>query len=99
MVTYKYLSRALDVHVNTAKQMLWNYKESKQGACKGAVYFVSGLVSNNKTILSYFAYILSFQVKGTEGKVAETKVSLVKEEKLQETLSSLEKVFSQHVYR
>ena len=99
MVTYKYLSRALDVHVNTAKQMLWTYKESKQGACKGVVYFVSGLVSNNKTILSDFAYNLSLQVKGSEGKVAETKVSLVKEEKLQETLSSLEKVFSQHVYR
>ena len=46
-----------------------------------------------------FAYNLSPQVKGSEGKVAETKVTLVKEEKLQETLSSLEKVFSQHVYR
>ena len=45
MVTYKFLSQALDVHVNTAKQMLWSYKESKQGACKGVVYFVSGLVS------------------------------------------------------
>ena len=45
MVTYKYLSRALDVHVNTAKQMLWSYKEAKQGTCKGVVYFVSGLVS------------------------------------------------------
>ena len=98
MVTYKYLSRALDVHVNTAKQMLWNYKESKQGACKGVVYFVSGLVSY-KTILSDFPYSLPLQVKGSEGKVAETKVTLVKEEKLQETLSSLEKVFSQHVYR
>ena len=47
VVTYKYLSRALDVHVNTAKQMLWRYKESKQGACKGVVYFVSGLVSKH----------------------------------------------------
>jgi len=80
VVTYKYLSRALDVHVNTAKQMLWSYKESKQGACKGVVYFVSGLT------------------KGSEDKVAETRVSLVKEEKLKETLDSLDKVFSQHVY-
>jgi len=80
VVTYKYLSRALDVHVNTAKQMLWRYKESKQGACKGVVYFVSGLT------------------KGSEDKVPETRVSLVKEEKLQETLASLDKVFSQHVY-
>jgi len=80
VVTYKYLSRALDVHVNTAKQMLWSYKESKQGACKGVVYFVSGMT------------------KGSEGKVPETRVSLVKEEKLKETLDSLDKVFSQHVY-
>ena len=29
----------------------------------------------------------------------ETRVSLVKEEKLKETLASLDKVFSQHVYR
>merc|ERR1712233_200361 len=80
VVTYKYLSRALDVHVNTAKQMLWNYKELKQGACKGVVYFVSGLT------------------KESEDKVPETRVSLVKEEKLKETLASLSKVFSQHVY-
>jgi len=80
VITYKYLSRALDVHVNTAKQMLWSYKEAKQGTCKGVVYFVSGLV------------------KGSESKVPETRVSLVKEEKLQETLDSLDKVFSQHVY-
>ena len=39
-------------------------------------------MSNNKTILSDFAYNLSLQVKGSEGKVAETKVTLVKEEKL-----------------
>jgi len=80
VVTYKFLSRALDVHVNTAKQMLWSYKESKQGACKGVVYFVSGLT------------------KGSGDKVPETRVSLVKEEKLKETLASLDKVFSQHVY-
>ena len=44
------------MHVNTAKQMLWSYKESKQGACKGVVYFVSGLVSENiivKEIMNY----------------------------------------------
>ena len=38
-------------------------------------------------------------MKGSESKVPETRVSLVKEEKLQETLDSLDKVFSQHVYR
>ena len=56
MVTYKYLSRALDVHVNTAKQMLWSYKESKQGACKGVVYFVSGLVSENIMVIEIMNY-------------------------------------------
>ena len=56
VVTYKYLSRALDVHVNTAKQMLWSYKESKQGACKGVVYFVSGLVSENIMVIEIMNY-------------------------------------------
>ena len=67
MVTYKYLSRALDVHVNTAKQMLWNYKESKQGACKGVVYFVSGLVSN-KTILLDLHTTFLLRSKGVRGR-------------------------------
>ena len=43
--------------------------------------------------------VLSTQTKGSEGKVPETRVSLVKKEKLKETLDSLDKVFSQHVYR
>ena len=43
--------------------------------------------------------VVPTQTKGSEDKVAETRVSLVKEEKLKETLDSLDKVFSQHVYR
>jgi hypothetical protein len=44
VITYKFLSRSLKVHVNTAKQMLWNYVQTKQGTCKGVVYLVSGQV-------------------------------------------------------
>ena len=48
----------------------------------------------NDCLIAFFT-----QTKGSEDKVAETRVSLVKEEKLKETLDSLDKVFSQHVYR
>lgn len=51
VVTYKFLSRSLQVHVNTAKQMLWNFVESKQGACKGVVYLVSGQVSSGVKVM------------------------------------------------
>ena len=46
VVTYKYISRNLKVHVNVAKQMLFNFVDSrKSSGCKlGVVYLVSGLV-------------------------------------------------------
>lgn len=48
VVTYKFLSRGLNVHVNTAKQMLWNFVHNKNGSCKGVVYLVSGHLKDNK---------------------------------------------------
>ena len=47
VVTYKYISRNLKVHVNVAKQMLYNFVESRKssGGKLGVVYLVSGLVS------------------------------------------------------
>ena len=56
VVTYKFLSRNLKVHVNVAKQMLFNYvdirkssgshqeKDSRKSSKLGVVYLVSGLV-------------------------------------------------------
>ena len=47
VVTYKYISRNLKVHVNVAKQMLYNFVESRKssGSQLGVVYLVSGLIS------------------------------------------------------
>ena len=47
IVTYKYISRNLKVHVNVAKQMLYNFVELRKssGSQLGVVYLISGLVS------------------------------------------------------
>ena len=47
IVTYKYISRNLRLHVNVAKRMLYNFVESRKssGSQLGVVYLVSGLVS------------------------------------------------------
>ena len=46
VVTYKYISRNLKVHVNVAKQMLYNFVASRKSSESklGVVYLVSGLV-------------------------------------------------------
>ena len=47
VVTYKYISRNLKVHVNVAKQMLFNFVDSRKTSGSkqlGVVYLVSGLV-------------------------------------------------------
>ena len=46
VVTYKYISRNLKVHVNVAKQMLFNFVDSRKssGDKLGVVYLISGLV-------------------------------------------------------
>ncbi|CAM1332296.1 POLD3 (predicted), partial [Pycnogonum litorale] len=45
IVTYKWLSRTLSVHVNTAKQMLHHYvtKQRNEGNAVDVAYFISGL--------------------------------------------------------
>ena len=43
VISYKYLSRSLKVHVNVAKQMLFNFVETKKTQL-GVVYLVSGLL-------------------------------------------------------
>ena len=46
VVTYKYISRNLKVHVNVAKQMLFNFVDSRKSSRSqlGVVYLISGLV-------------------------------------------------------
>ncbi|XP_053739219.1 DNA polymerase delta subunit 3 isoform X1 [Synchiropus splendidus] len=81
IVTYKWLSLTLGVHVNTAKQMLFHYldhKRKESSAQLHATYLVSGkLVDNGHT---------------------SHKVSVVREDQLEDIKSKLSPVVSVHVY-
>ena len=49
VATYKYLSRSLKVHVNVAKQMPFNFAETKKSSYTpllGIVYLVLGMVEH-----------------------------------------------------
>ncbi|XP_031148326.1 DNA polymerase delta subunit 3 isoform X2 [Sander lucioperca] len=81
IVTYKWLSLTLGVHVNTAKQMLYHYldhKRKESSAPLHATYLVSGkFVDNGQT---------------------SHKVSVVKEDQLEDVKSRMSLVVSVHVY-
>ncbi|XP_048022546.1 DNA polymerase delta subunit 3 [Megalobrama amblycephala] len=82
IVTYKWLSLTLGVHVNTAKQMLYHYLEQKRRESSGtplhATYLVSGkCVENGSTC---------------------HKVSVVREDKLDAVKAKMDVTVSVHVY-
>ncbi|XP_070775391.1 DNA polymerase delta subunit 3 [Enoplosus armatus] len=81
IVTYKWLSLTLGVHVNTAKQMLYHYLDHKRKESSPqlhATYLVSGkFVDNGQT---------------------SHKVSVVKEDQLEDVKSKMSLVVSVHVY-
>ncbi|XP_073347336.1 DNA polymerase delta subunit 3 [Pagrus major] len=81
IVTYKWLSLTLGVHVNTAKQMLFHYldhKRKESSAQLHATYLVSGkFVDNGQT---------------------SHKVSVVKEDQLEDVKSKMSLIVSVHVY-
>ncbi|KAF7654216.1 hypothetical protein LDENG_00072560 [Lucifuga dentata] len=81
IVTYKWLSLTLGVHVNTAKQMLFHYldhKRKESSAQLHATYLVSGkFVENGQT---------------------SHKVSVVREDQLEDFKSKMSLIVSVHVY-
>uniref|UniRef100_A0A7N6AJM4 DNA polymerase delta subunit 3 n=1 Tax=Anabas testudineus TaxID=64144 RepID=A0A7N6AJM4_ANATE len=81
IVTYKWLSLTLGVHVNTAKQMLYHYldhKRKESSAQLHATYLVSGkFVDNGQT---------------------SHRVSVVREDQLEDFKSKLSLIVSVHVY-
>lgn len=81
IVTYKWLSLTLGVHVNTAKQMLFHYLEHKRK---------EGSASLHAT------FLLSGKSEA-HGRTCH-KVSVVREEDLEEAKSRLSAVVSVHVY-
>ncbi|XP_060792033.1 DNA polymerase delta subunit 3 isoform X2 [Neoarius graeffei] len=82
IVTYKWLSLTLGVHVNTAKQMLYHYIEQRRKERSGntlhATYLVSGKCFENGSVCH--------------------KVSVVREDKLEDVKSKLDVTISVHVY-
>uniref|UniRef100_A0A8C2B702 DNA polymerase delta subunit 3 n=1 Tax=Cyprinus carpio TaxID=7962 RepID=A0A8C2B702_CYPCA len=84
IVTYKWLSLTLGVHVNTAKQMLYHYLQQKRNESSGtplhATYLVSGKCVENGSTVRYH------------------KVSVVREDKLDAVKAKMDVTISVHVY-
>ncbi|KAJ6664766.1 hypothetical protein lerEdw1_005738 [Lerista edwardsae] len=82
IVTYKWLSYTLGVHVNQAKQMLYDYVEKKRKENSGAQLHVTYLLAGNLIQNGHVCH----------------KVAVVKEDKLEAMKSKLSTVASVHVY-
>ncbi|NXJ56080.1 DPOD3 polymerase, partial [Spizaetus tyrannus] len=81
-VTYKWLSYTLGVHVNQAKQMLYDYVERKRKENSGAQLHVTYLVAGNLIQNGHICH----------------KVAVVREDKLEAMKSKLATIASVHVY-
>ncbi|KAM6099592.1 LOW QUALITY PROTEIN: DNA polymerase delta subunit 3-like [Theristicus caerulescens] len=81
-VTYKWLSYTLGVHVNQAKQMLYDYVERKRKENSGAQLHVTYLVAGNLMQNGHACH----------------KVAVVREDKLEAMKSKLATIASVHVY-
>ncbi|KFW04581.1 DNA polymerase delta subunit 3, partial [Fulmarus glacialis] len=81
-VTYKWLSYTLGVHVNQAKQMLYDYVERKRKENSGAQLHVTYLVAGNLIQNGHTCH----------------KVAVVREDKLEAMKSKLATIASVHVY-
>ncbi|KAM9170753.1 DNA polymerase delta subunit 3 isoform 1-T1 [Pangshura tecta] len=82
IVTYKWLSFTLGVHVNQAKQMLYDYVERKRKENSGAQLHVTYLVAGNLIQNGHICH----------------KVAVVREDKLEAMKSKLATLASVHVY-
>uniref|UniRef100_A0A8I3MUH3 DNA polymerase delta subunit 3 n=2 Tax=Canis lupus familiaris TaxID=9615 RepID=A0A8I3MUH3_CANLF len=82
LVTYKWLSYTLGVHVNQAKQMLYDYVERKRKENSGAQLHVTYLVSGSLIQNGHSCH----------------KVAVVREDKLEAVKSKLAVTASIHVY-
>ncbi|KAL8191338.1 UNVERIFIED_CONTAM: DNA polymerase delta subunit 3 [Gekko kuhli] len=82
VVTYKWLSYTLGVHVNQAKQMLYDYVERKRKENSGAQLHVVYLVAGNVVQNGHTCH----------------KVAVVREDRLEAMKAKLSSVASVHVY-
>ncbi|KAI1646588.1 DNA polymerase subunit Cdc27 [Daldinia loculata] len=108
LVTYRLLSRALKVHVNTAKEMLYDFHKSQNDKRPGSLH---------ATYLVYGTKKAPVKVEESDGDVKMTDsqsseemhvpfsdevptytLSIVKEEQLQDLLAEYDEVTSIHIY-
>ncbi|KAI5096554.1 DNA polymerase delta subunit 3 [Silurus meridionalis] len=82
IVSYKWLSLTLGVHVNTAKQMLYHYLEQRRKERSGNTLYATYLVSGKCMEKGSMCH----------------KVSVVREDKLEDVKSKLDVTISVHVY-
>ncbi|CEJ95147.1 hypothetical protein VHEMI10645 [[Torrubiella] hemipterigena] len=102
-ITYRLLSRALDVHVNTAKEMLYDfhkYQNDLKPASVHATYLVYGSKPAIKAEADGDVEMMSSAPEQDylTDAVPCTTMTLVAEDKLQDTLSEYADVTSLHVY-
>ncbi|KAH6660855.1 DNA polymerase subunit Cdc27 [Truncatella angustata] len=100
LVTYRLLSRALKVHVNTAKEMLYEFhkwQNDKRPGTLHATYLVYG-TSKKPEEPDNDVEMTDSQSEPLSDEVPTTTLTLVVEEQLQEALQRYDEVTSIHVY-
>ncbi|WYZ45091.1 hypothetical protein EsH8_VIII_000407 [Colletotrichum jinshuiense] len=103
IVTYRSLSRALKVHVNTAKGMLYEFHRSQNGMRPGtihATYTVYGIQKVEKTQEDGDVEMTSSppDVESLSDEVVTHSMTLVSGERLKEVLATYEDVSSFYIY-
>ncbi|KAH6952586.1 DNA polymerase subunit Cdc27 [Fusarium avenaceum] len=101
-ITYRLLSRALDVHVNTAKEMLYdfhNYQNAQKTNSVHATYLVYGTKApESQQPDGDVEMSSSMPEEPLSDEVPTSTITLAREEELKDTLAAYQKVTSIHVY-
>ncbi|KAF5661832.1 dna polymerase delta subunit 3 [Fusarium heterosporum] len=101
-ITYRLLSRALDVHVNTAKEMLYdfhNYQNAQKANSIHATYLVYGTKTPDSQQSDGDVEMSSSMPEvSLSDEVPISTLTLAREEELKDILAAYQKVTSIHVY-
>ncbi|KAM0348758.1 hypothetical protein ACHAPU_004197 [Fusarium lateritium] len=101
-ITYRLLSRALDVHVNTAKEMLYdfhNYQNAQKANSIHATYLVYGTKTpDGQQSDGDVEMSSSMPEEPVSDEVPISTLTLAREEELKDILTAYQKVTSIHVY-
>ncbi|KAI1426649.1 DNA polymerase subunit Cdc27 [Xylaria sp. FL1777] len=105
VVTYRLLSRALKIHVNTAKEMLYDFhkwQNDKRPGALHAIYMIYGTksrpVQQDEDVEMTDSQVSEAMDAPFSDLVPTYSLSLVSQEQLQESLSQYSDVASIHVY-